>query len=89
MLQLLSCFFTITGVESQLWGHPPRMFRRCSAIDLETPFISSYLQANMSRLFLSKSQSFILPFSDRFPLCVTTPSCIENLSISCAVDGTA
>ncbi|GJR29937.1 hypothetical protein Tco_1106169 [Tanacetum coccineum] len=111
------------------------MFRRCSAMDLGMPVMSAGFQANMSRLFLSRSQSSILSFSDKLPymvmvcsgysgwiailipasvvvalggdsvgasatilhnvgttvlLCnVTTSSCTGNLSISCAVDGTA
>nr|GEZ16414.1 putative reverse transcriptase domain-containing protein [Tanacetum cinerariifolium] len=35
-------------------GHPSRMFKRCSAMDLGTLVISANFQANMSTLFLSK-----------------------------------
>ncbi|GJS34364.1 hypothetical protein Tco_0532746 [Tanacetum coccineum] len=43
--------------ESQLWGYPSRMFRRCSAMDLGMLVMSADLQANMSRM----------DFSDKLP----------------------
>ncbi|GKC46616.1 hypothetical protein Tco_1064338 [Tanacetum coccineum] len=50
------------------------MFRLCSAMDLGTPVMSTGFQANMYKLFLSRLQSFILPFSDRLPPTVTVCS---------------
>ncbi|GKD75333.1 hypothetical protein Tco_1333615 [Tanacetum coccineum] len=48
-------------------GHPSRIFRRCSTMDIGTPVMSAGFQANTSKLSLSRLQSSILPFSDKLP----------------------
>ncbi|GJZ97988.1 hypothetical protein Tco_0670441, partial [Tanacetum coccineum] len=51
-----------------------RMFKRCSAMDLRTPVMSTGFQANMSKLSFGRLQSSILPFSDKLSPIVTVCS---------------
>ncbi|GJW69497.1 hypothetical protein Tco_0126414 [Tanacetum coccineum] len=48
-------------------GHPSRIFRQCSTMDIGMPVMSAGFQANTSKLYLSRLQSSILPFSDKLP----------------------
>nr|GEZ47555.1 reverse transcriptase domain-containing protein [Tanacetum cinerariifolium] len=51
--------------------HPSRIFKRSSVMALGTPVMFAGFQANMSKVFLSKLQNSIFPFSDRLPPIVT------------------
>nr|GFB44873.1 hypothetical protein [Tanacetum cinerariifolium] len=54
--------------------HPSRMFKRCFDMDLGTPVIYAVFQENISKLSLSRLQSFILPFSDKLSPIMTVCS---------------
>nr|GEY97902.1 hypothetical protein [Tanacetum cinerariifolium] len=76
-LAFLGCgpsYFTISSLQLILMSWK---LERCSVMDLRTPVMFAGFQANTSRLLLSRSKSFIRPFSNRLP-----PMVMEEFSCS-------